>query len=76
MRGKQTHPTSGDLLVGPGFGGGINAQHDMDVIAHHGLGVQANGEDVRQLPPSLLDPVAAMLEGMTGQRVQPAQPGA
>ncbi|MEO7431976.1 MAG: hypothetical protein ABIR62_08115 [Dokdonella sp.] len=44
------------------------------MIAHHGVRVQTNREDVGQFPQSVFDPIAAMLEGLARQGIEPAQP--
>ncbi len=43
---EKTNPADGHLLVSPrGRQRRVNPQHDVDVIAHHRIGVDADGKD-------------------------------
>lgn len=74
---KQAHPTGGDILVAPaGRGPGRKLHDQMQMIAHDRVGVDGDGEALRQETQPLFDPVLAVLERPSGVAVEPAQEGA
>ena len=72
---KQANPTYRNFFVRPcGRRDRIDTQHDMYMVAHHRVGVHANGKDLRQLQQALLYPLAPMLIGRSIVRIDTAQP--
>ncbi len=66
-----------DLVTGPRPDPiGIAAQDDVEVIAHHRVGGDVDGEDGGELLDALDDPAAAMLEVTPAGVVLAAQEGA
>ena len=47
----------------------------MQVVAHHGVGVDGDGEALREQLQALFDPVLAVLEGLAGVTINAAQEG-
>ena len=60
-RRERLEPPPGDLLVGPvAVGEGVVAQHQVEVVAEHGVGVDVDGEAGRELAHALDEPGAAV----------------
>jgi hypothetical protein len=60
--GKKPQPADGDLLIGPGVGPiGIGPEDRVDVVGHHRVPRDVDGEDVSEVTKPLLDPELAMV---------------
>lgn len=76
-RREHAHPSVGDIDVRPCTGRRrLDLQHQVQVVAHHGVGVDGDCEGFGQKRDALLDPVLAMFEGLAGVAILPAQEGA
>ena len=59
-RRKQSNPTRRDFFVSPcGGSGRLDSQYNVDVVAHHRIGIDANGKDLGQLQHSAARPTLA-----------------
>ena len=73
---KQANPTYRNFFVRPcGRRDRIDTQHDMYMVAHHRVGVHANGKDLRQFEQTLLDPRPSVLVRRSIVRIDTTQPG-
>ena len=74
---EQADPAFGHLGIRPtGSCAWIDMDHCVDVVAHHGVGVEADAEDLRELDQAGLDPGLAVVEGSTAERVKATEEGA
>jgi hypothetical protein len=63
-----------DLIRGPcQRGRRVDVDHDVQVVAHHGVGVHADGEHPGEFDQPVLDPLLAVLEAAAAQCVLTAE---
>ena len=53
----------------------IDKEHQVQVTAHHHIGVDVDAKPAVRIKQPLFDPVSAMLEGTSGQRALGAENG-
>jgi hypothetical protein len=71
---EQADPALGNLVIGPAQRlARIDVQHQMQVVAHDGVGVDRDGEALGDEADALLDPAPAMFEGPTAVVVDAAE---
>ncbi len=73
--GKQPHPAYSHLFVCPGSRSHrIDPQNNMEVVTHHGIGIQADGKNLGQFEQTLFNPRPPMFIRFSVIRIDPAQP--
>jgi hypothetical protein len=73
-RREQADPARGDLVIGPTqCFVRVDAQHEMQVVAHHRIGVDRDGEASGDEADALLDPVPVMLKRLTAVVIDTAE---
>ena len=61
---KQADPAHRDFFVCPCSGGDrIDPQDDVYMVAHHRIGIHADGKDISQFQQALLDPLPPVFVG-------------
>ena len=76
MTGKLTDPARGDLGIAPAQRlGRVDAHHEMQVIAHHRIGIDRDGEAAGNELDAVFDPAPAMLEGLAAVVIDAAEEG-
>jgi hypothetical protein len=71
---KQVHPAGGDHVVGPCCHlAGIDTDHQVQMIAHHSIGVDGHCKAFGDLSNPRFYPLLAMLEGAAGMAIDSAQ---
>ena len=51
----------------------IDPEHDMQMSAHHGIGMNADGNEPGQFEQAMLDPLAPMFMGLSVVQIDSAQ---
>ncbi len=75
-RGEQSHPASRTLFGRPcSRGFRIDPYYHVDMVAHHGVGVGADGKDFGKLKKSAIHPLSPMLAGLSVVWINTAHPG-
>jgi hypothetical protein len=74
---EQSHPAGRNFSGRPiGRDNRVNPRCHMDVVAHHGMDVDADGMDFGKFQQLPLDPLAPMLVGRSVVRIDATQPRA
>ncbi|MNQ82023.1 hypothetical protein D3C85_1557470 [compost metagenome] len=55
---------------------GLHLEYQVIVIAHHGIGADADGKDLRQLTQLVGNPLASVLVALAGVIILAAEKGA
>ncbi len=73
---NQANPAHRNFFVRPRGGSGrIDPQHNMYMVAHHTVGINADGKDLGKFQQALLDPFPSVFVRLPIVRIDPTQPG-